>query len=290
VARKIVRWSYDNGWSERRIVKEMYALGIPSPTGKALWAQPVIRYMLANPLYGGRYYALRSEAIEPKERVSPSTHGKTSKRRKTLEDSVYVPAVVVKDPPLTWAEWERLQERRAKNKLTAKRNASRTYLLRGMVYCEKHNRRFQGRKHRGGWHYTCPVAYGPGIERCQVPYLHGPWLEECAKEECRRILLEDHVIKGEILRRIGTFQTTREALEGDPRRLERKAADNITAETQLALELVRGRVSGEAYERALDMLMRERGWVQEETERVKNQLEAMNESQAALQGMDEPKG
>ena len=43
----------------RRIIRELYQRGIPTPQGKQVWAPAVISGILKNPTYSGRYHALR---------------------------------------------------------------------------------------------------------------------------------------------------------------------------------------------------------------------------------------
>ena len=278
-ARFICRSSLE-GWPIRRIRQELHRRAILAPSGNEWWNPQGIYRILTNPLYGGRYYALRKEHYEPRNRRVPG-YGKTSGRYKPIEEAVFLPNVVVENPPLAWEEWGQVQERMKANKLRAQRNGRRDYLLRSLVICDTHNRRYHGQPHNYmTWRYTCPAHRQPGLGRCVRPYLHGPQLEESLTQLCRRILTTPELIDREIRTRLEMVEATTESLRTQLKALDRKEARNLNTETNLLLEKARGNASDEAFERTISMVKAERSWIAEEQERLRGQLEATQRVEA----------
>ena len=163
------------GTTSRKIVRQLYESHIPSPAGNAQWCIQSVVGILKNPVYAGRYYALRRENVEPRNRVG-NTYGKSSSCTLPLGQWTYLPTVEVINPPLTWEEWLTVQRRLENNKLLAQRHATHDYLLRGILLCDIHHRRMRGWPYHKKWRYVCPV--GDGCCR----WLPGPATDERARE------------------------------------------------------------------------------------------------------------
>jgi len=272
------------GMPIRTIVKELHHRGIPTATGKEWWAPRTIHWILTSPIYGGRYYALRQSAVEPKKRLA-QTYGKSSYRLKSLAESIHLDNIVIERAPLTWEEWLALQEQMKTNQRQAQRNAKRDYLLRSIVFCDAHHRRYHGLKKGNRWIYSCSTRSEPGHRACPRPKLPGKALEEQVKALCRMVLESPEIIEQEIKSRTGTVQSTGDSLRKSLVTLDRKNASNLDTETNLVLEKARGNVSQEAYERALARVKAERTWITEERERLQSQLQTLEQGQAALLGL-----
>jgi len=240
--------------------------------------------MLVNPVYGGRFYALRREGVAPKKRKGES-YGKSSSRRRSLEDAIFLSNVVVEKPPLAWDEWLAIQDRLKTNKLQAQRNAKRDYLLRSLIICDTHRRRYHGQPHRGGWHYACPAHYEPGATPCLKLYLPGPELEDKVKAVCREVLGSPDIIEREIHQRAGRVEATLESLQKSLAALDRKQTRNRNTEANLVMERATGEASPEAYERCLALVKAERVWISEEHPRLQAQLETIRQGEATLLGL-----
>jgi hypothetical protein len=174
VSRFICREAYA-GASSRKIVSQLYGSHIPSPVRNAKWCIQSVVGILKNPVYAGRYHALRRENVEPHNRVR-NTYGKSSSCTLPFEQWTYLPTVEVINPPLTWEEWLTVQRRLENNKLLAQRNATHDYLLRGILVCDIHHRRMRGWPYHKKWRYVCPVGDGCGH------WVPGPATEERARE------------------------------------------------------------------------------------------------------------
>ncbi len=272
------------GQAIRRIGKELHRRGIPSPSGKAWWPSKTIYGILVNPVYGGRFHALRWENILPRQRRTES-YGKSSLRRKPLEEAVPLPNIVVESPPLTWDEWLAVQDRLKTNKLQAQRNAKRDYLLRSLILCDTHHRRYHGHPQRNGWRYGCLAHYELGAAPCPKPYLPGPELEEKVKAICREVLATPDIIEREIRQRAGKVQATLDSLQKSLAALGKKEARNRDTEANLVMERATGKASPEAYERCLALVKAERAWVSEERQRLQPQLNTIQQGEATLLGL-----
>jgi len=269
----------------RRISRELYRRGILSPKGKPWWHPQTIHDILTNPLYGGRFYALLQEVMEPRQRRNAHSYGKTTTRHKPLEEAIYLPNIVVESPPLSWEEWLSLQDRLKVNKLQAQRHARRDYLLRSLVICDTHRRRYHGHPHEGGYHYGCAACYELGAAPCPKPFLPGPELEERVKAICREVLATPDIIEREIRQRAGQVQATLESLQKSLATLDKKEARNRDTEANLVMEKATGKASPEAYERCLALVKAERAWITEERERLQAQINTIREGQSTLLGL-----
>ncbi|MBU2009145.1 MAG: recombinase family protein [Chloroflexi bacterium] len=265
----------------RRISQELHRRGTSSPSGKTWWPSPTIYGILTNPIYGGRFYALRREMVLPRHRRTQS-YGKSSGRHKPIEEAFLLPNIMVECPPLTWDEWLALQGRLKVNKLQAQRNARRDYLLRSLIICETHRRRYRGSVHCGKWRYQCPTCYDQAGSPCPRPYLFGPELEEKVKAICRQVLSSPEVLEQEIRQRAGRVEATLESLQNSLATLDRRGARNRDMEANLLLERAKGNASPEAYERCLAMLKAERVWIAEERQRLQAQLDTARQGEATL--------
>lgn len=290
-ARLICRWGLQ-GWSLGRIrdgLHDFYGQPIPSPTGKEWWGRRSIYVILTNPVYGGRYYALRRENVLPKRRRG-ETYGKTGARYHSLEESVYLPEITVKEPPLTWEEWLTVQEHFKLNKLQASRNAKRDYLLRGIITCETHHRHYGGTvgaKGSGYWQYRCSGYLEPGSVPCPVPFLNSREIEEKIKDMCRDILNRPELIEAEVAERTGRTQETLQSIERQLAALDTKENKALNTEANLVVAKASGDASPEAYERALTRVKAQLAWIAEERQRLQAEMETVQKHERVALGLRE---
>jgi len=290
-ARLICRWALE-GWSLNRIrngLHDFYRRPIPSPTGKEWWGWRSIYVILTNPVYGGRYYALRRENIIPKQRRVEG-YGKTGCRYRPLEEAVYIPEITVKQPPLTWEEWLTVQEQFKLNKIQASRNAKHDYLLRGIITCETHHRRYAGVFGPNGsqyWQYRCSGYLEPGAVPCPLPFLNGRELEEKIKDMCRDILNRPELIEAEVADRTGRTQETLQSIERQLAALDAKENKALNTEANLVVAKASGDASPEAYERALTRVKAQLSWIAEERQRLQAELETVQKRERVALGLRE---
>ena len=254
------------GTPTRAIVRELKRRGVPSPTGKADWCIQTIWGIFRNPLYGGCFHALRREAAEPTRRMG-NTYGKSSERWVPFENWVYLPEVEVVDPPLTWGEWLALQRRLEQNKLLAKRNAKRDYLLRGLIICDIHKRRLKGWPYHKSWRYVCPVG-----QECRR-WLDGPGTEERAKAVVRMLIDDPDVLirsrsssEAELAlqKELGSLEAKRQRALNSLVELERRYIDDKVDKTK--------KIDDEVYARLKRRYGTQCQWAAERTQEIRCQL------------------
>lgn len=162
------------------IINELKKRVILSPQGQMEWNKAAISNIAHNPVYAGRYYALKKQAVKPVKRRG-NTYGNSSQRKLSLDEAHYIPDIKIVNPPITWEQRLQILEQLAKHQKLAQRNAKRDYLLRGMIFCETHRgkkegaRVFHGRPRGNSWCYVCPVG------GCETPYINGQFAESFVK-------------------------------------------------------------------------------------------------------------
>ena len=247
-----------------------------------LTSHDTIYNWLRNPIYGGRYYALSREVVQPKKCRSSDTYGATSARTIPLEQRVYLPEVQIVNPPLTWEEWLQIQERRRRNQELAQRNAKRDYLLRGLIFCETHrgkkgeSRRYYGQPQNRTYGYTCPVG------RCAHPNLNGPQIEADAKDFTWMLL---NLEPDEFYRRVANRQSRHElesSLRSELEGLDVKLNRNINAETELESRNLLGQEHPEVYRRLRAKFQAERIWIEEREKAINGQLAQLDREAEAV--------
>jgi site-specific DNA recombinase len=127
---------------------------IPGPEGKA-WSTSTVGRLLRHPAYKGTAYYNRQQADysdigQPRRQGQGRLRFPRYRSRPAKEwIAVQVPALI--DAPI----WQATQERLEMNARFARRNARRTYLLRGLLVCHTCGYTLQGRSQRETVHYTC---------------------------------------------------------------------------------------------------------------------------------------
>jgi hypothetical protein len=226
------------GVSIRRICSDLYV--IPTPTGRKVWQPCTISKMLRNPVYGGRYYALRREVKEPEKRRNlGKTYSKSSTALRPEQDWVWLKNFKIESPIVTWEEWESIQQRLKLNKAYAQRNAKRLYILAGMLVCAECGRRLRGNTPGGArvYHYRCPNYDRPALDipKCSCPRFNGPRIEAVVWEKASEFLKDPRTFIAEMERRRGAHEGREEEIHNRIKTLERQ----VNEETELEQELLR---------------------------------------------------
>ena len=255
VARYIWERALD-GISMRGIIRELHEKGIPPPRGKALWAVQVIHAVLHNPTYGGRYRALRRRSVAPRKRRG-DTYGNSSQVWKPMADWTYLPRVVVDQPVVTWSQYLDVQKRLQANKRFSPRNAKHQYLMRGMVFCETHQRNFQGRprEYKGGYVYVCPVVNNKivPVQKCARQTMGGPTLDRQVWDQVLQLLSRPELILGELDRRRESKEETENSISDAIARANTRLQDNEKAEAELVTLRIRDDLRDVIYQRQMSL-------------------------------------
>ena len=269
----------------RGICRSLVEQGIPAPKGGVAWNTPTVLRILKNPIYAGRYHALRTEAIGPNKRRA-DTYGRSSERRRDQNDWVHLEGFPVESPVVTWAEWEAVQERLKLNKLHARRNAKQTYQLGGMLFCGHDGWRLQvdGRKNRPSHSYVCPRSQrkSVGIESCSTGHLHGINTDELVWQQVSKFLSDPHTFMAEMDRQKESTDSGEAEITAKVADLGAKLRNVDKMETELVGIKLRGQVSDEAFERQGALLRAERVYYQDEIGRQQAALETYTRTFEAL--------
>lgn len=278
-----------SGASFDRVLKELKERGIHSPSGQPVWNKNAISNITHNPLYAGRYYALKGFVLPPKCRKSINTYGNSSKKKKPLNESLYLPEVQVINPPITWNQREQILAQIKQHQKWSNRNAKRDYLLLGMIMCETHlgkngePRRYHGTPKRDTWAYNCSVG------GCKHPYFNGPWLENWVKDQIRLLFaMEDKESLGNIFG-IHNSQKSLTRLNEELDQLVKKEAKGATVEADLEYRNLMGELSKESFKQVKDRLKSERSWREERIEAINCDLASLARVEEAKASLEEIK-
>jgi len=279
--RSLIIHEYLTGKTIKGVIKELQKRGIPSPKGKEYWPEPTIWLILRDSVNYGVYRALRRESVEPIVRKG-NTYGKTSTRHLP---GIALPNIIVEKPIITEAQHDWIQERLVQNKRNASRNGKRQYLLRGLIYYGGDDLRYYGRDIRHiSWAYRYHHRGKNGNPRA---YLPGRKLEEQVEAKAREILTSSEVLESELGWKETLIQETISKMEAESKRLDRKSNENVNAESELVNLRIRGKISDEAYDRQMVLLLAERKWVCEERERVDQRLTYVRKKSVSLVSLDQ---
>ena len=163
----IFSWCVDDGLTTYEIAKRLCEAGIPTradtnpavvrkKADRHFWDPHTVCRILRNPTYKGEWFWNKTRRVKRGD--------KKVQEPRPREEWLTVPVPALVDA----ATWERAQEQLARNKQTARRNAKREYLLRGLVFCPC-GRRWTGRykNHLNRAYYRCPTTEGE------------PWRTDC---------------------------------------------------------------------------------------------------------------
>ena len=278
------------GQSMHKVCQDLRADGIPTARG-GIWASATIYGMLKNPIYGGRVYSLRHFNRKAKQRRSEAARKreKTSVGHRELEEATLLKFPVI-SPVVTWQEWEWVQKKLADNKLNSQRNSKRFYLLAGMVYCARDGRRMHSHRpgSRRSHFYACNLRKGAarGIH-CDMAYVNGPRLEELVWDSVVGLLTDPAVFVAEMERRHGgTNNNGNQALQAI-KALERKLSKLVALDTELVSMKIREEIIPEVFERSLALNKAERTNYQEDIDRLKGELAAIEQRHAAVEVLEQ---
>jgi site-specific DNA recombinase len=127
VVRRIFADRADGGLSLRQIIRRLYADGIASPGGSAIWSTAAIANMVHNETYVGRLHYNQTEAT-----ADPHAPGGSRQRPRPREEWIAIPVPAIVDET-TFEACARVAGRNAY--FSPRRSKAGTFLLRGLVRC-----------------------------------------------------------------------------------------------------------------------------------------------------------
>jgi site-specific DNA recombinase len=254
------------------IQRELKNRGISSPTGNSEWNKTSISYIARHPVYAGRYYALRSEAVTLRLRKG-NTYGKSSVRRVPLDEAYWIHKIEVLNPPITWAQREHLIQQLEAHQKFAKRNGKREYLLRGFIFCNTHYgkdgkpRRYHGQPDRksGKWRYSCPVG------GCKHPSVLGSLIEEQVKNYVIAALHLNTQDRDELFEE-QRDTTTSIQIKKQLSKYEAEYQSKINALSQLEMKHLEKQILVDVYDKTKFNLEARCKYLKEAQERLKDEL------------------
>ena len=277
-------WSWAvEGVSLRQMVKMLYERGIKTATGKDIWAGPTLSSILHNPVYAGKFHALRYESVTPKVRKTEG-YGKRGKL-KDRNEWVLLDGVNVGQSIVTQEEFDYVQAKLASNKTNAKRNTKNEYLLRGMIHCEIHNGRFNARRQKR-WDYNvyiCNIFYKQpsALNPCKRKSL-GAWIEQDVWNKAVSLLSDPDAVLGELYRRQQSKEEAERHTLGSLNDIEKRLARGDDDEMKLTSWRLAGEVSDTVLKRQMALINAERTWCTEEKHRLVRQLEQIKQRFATV--------
>ena len=199
IVRRIFHMYVHEGMGSTSIAVQLTDEGIPTQTGKLLWRQSYIHYVLANATYTGTW-------VYGKTRVISTDYG-TKEYDQPRDTWIEVPV-----PPLVDEEtWERAQKLKKQRSRGAKRNTKVLYLLQHLLKCGECGHNFHAKSTwrtssvRNGkkYHYDLPAPRRyykcNGMEslrlRCrELHYIRAERLEGPIWSEVKRVLQNPDLI------------------------------------------------------------------------------------------------
>ena len=199
VVHRIFRMYVDEGMGSYSIAVRLTDEGIPTQTGKPLWRQSYVHYILANATYTGTW-------VYGKERHIATEDGTRSyEQPKDKWTEVPVPQLIDDET------WERAQALRKQRSRKAKRNTKVLYLLQHLLRCIECGHNFHAKSTwrdssiRNGQQYsydlTAPRRYYKcnGMQslrlKCRAPhYIRAERLEEPVWSEVKRVIQNPELI------------------------------------------------------------------------------------------------
>ena len=199
IVRRIFYMYVHEGMGSTSIAVQLTDEGIPTQTGKLLWRQSYIHYVLANATYTGTW-------VYGKTRVISTDYG-TKEYDQPRDTWIEVPV-----PPLVDEEtWERAQKLKKQRSRGAKRNTKVLYLLQHLLKCGECGHNFHAKSTwrtssvRNGkrYHYDLPAPRRyykcNGMEslrlRCrELHYIRAERLEGPIWSEVKRVLQNPDLI------------------------------------------------------------------------------------------------
>ena len=277
---------YLSGGTIRSVATSLTKSGVPTVKGRMKWEPSTIAVILKNPLYAGRYYALRWENAEPKERRNPNSYGKSSVRRRgdswdtTGDDgSVLLENVKVTNPVVSWEEFIWVQDRLKKNRERVMQGPRAQYMLKGVIMCMSCNRHMTGKRKRTKLLHLCLPRVPEGRS--------GPPLEDQVWKQVTQFLEHPELLLSVLSERQGLREEKIAALNEQLVVLDRKEQANLDTEQRAFRFLTEGVVRKEIYDREIALKKAERTWIGEERGRIRDRLSALDQLEVTRQRIQE---
>lgn len=205
----ILGWA-KQGWSQRKIIRELFNRKIPTRNGKLKWQKSTIGKILGVNLdvYAGTWHYLKYQHTEPKFRIKNIKYPKTRKSSRALRDkedwlSVKLPSELV---ILTLQDVELIKSRQKQNRTFSAGNTKYNYLLQRMLSCNKCQGQNGCDNFHGTAYYRCldRKRRFPDPAQCTGGSIKSQTLDDAVWNDIKRLILQPDLIKQEATKYIET--------------------------------------------------------------------------------------
>lgn len=187
---------YADGYNLEQLVTWLNEVGAPPPSERSgKWHRGVLHMVLKNPVYKGEYVSGRWKRVKgpPSRTVSGSAAIKPAAVERRIErpeeEWIIVPCPAIVDSTV----WDAVQRRFDVNKLAARRNAKRDYLLTGILRCKYCERAYMGFSSTA---YSSGKKYRRYYYRCSSQvHPHSREKYNCQNGSTRLKVIEDAIWK-----------------------------------------------------------------------------------------------
>jgi site-specific DNA recombinase len=192
-----------------------------------------------------------------------------------------VPALVTPDV------WTRVQQRLQQNRSLPKGNATRVYLLRGLIRCGVCRSTYVGSpgamiKSGRMYYYRCSelaaTAQPDHGKRCCSVALRAEWIEDLVWQDCREFIRNPGETLAQAKQQLEERFQQRDRLDGERQRLQQALAEHSTARERVMTLFWRGRARLDETEAHLDV-------IDKESEVIRTQLSALRAQQDLAEGL-----
>jgi len=174
IVKMMFNWVAKEGLSERRVVRELYELKIPSRKN-SMWGGSSVHRVLTNSTYIGITYWNKHKSVESGDSVAKVGYKKQNKDRRILRPRDEWIQIKLSDQLKIIDEktFYAVQSQIKRNKWYAKRNNSRNfYLLTGLVWCGQCGYRCAGTPCHDKPYYRCTnrLRMFPRPSKCKAGF------------------------------------------------------------------------------------------------------------------------
>ena len=282
---KLIWEGFLQGKAIRGICHELVINNVPSPGGGTAWYPGTVYTILTNPVYAGRYYALRSFSREPKTRLK-DTYGKSARGQLPFNEGHWLEDFPIESPVVTWEQFQAAQERLKLNKAESRRKSKRLFILSGILFCGQCGNRMVGFSggNRGNYHgYRCSAHYGArlGMKSCPARDVNGPFVDSLVWDRLTAFLSNPELFMAEMGRRTTDQESSKTDSNQQMDDLEKRLQKVDAMDTELVAMKLRGETTQVVYDRNLALNRAERTHIKEEIARAQAILATYQETKEA---------
>jgi site-specific DNA recombinase len=199
VVRMIFKWAAEDGYSLRRIVKELFKRNIlPAKKIRDCWTKSSVDRVLNRTDYYGDSYYNETVAVVPKNPQTKDGYKKIKKSSRRIKPKdewikIAVPKIIDKDL------FDKAHIRLKENIITNPRNKIYPYKLTGKVYCQCGAKRV-GDGVNGHHYYRCAqrIYKYPLPNKCTYEGVNAEILDQMVMNNMINILTNPSLIKGQV--------------------------------------------------------------------------------------------